>query len=111
VPLGSDFPVEDINPLYGFHAAVARQDGQNFPAGGFQPKNALSREEALRGMTGWAAYASFEETLKGSIEAGKFADFVLLETDLMQAPLAQTRTIQVMSTYVAGKKVYGAEKR
>ncbi|CAN5904949.1 amidohydrolase [soil metagenome] len=111
VPLGSDFPVEDINPLYGFHAAVARQDAQNFPAGGFQPQNALSREEALRGMTGWAAYASFEETLKGSIEAGKFADFVVLETDLMQAPLAQTRTIQVMSTYVAGKKVYGAEKR
>lgn len=106
IPLGSDFPVEDINPFYGFHAAVARQDAQEFPAGGFQPQNALSREEALRGMTGWAAYASFEENIKGSIEVGKFADFVILEKDLMQVPISQTRTIPVASTYVAGKKVY-----
>jgi predicted amidohydrolase YtcJ len=107
IPLGSDFPVEDINPLFGFHAAIARQDAKGYPAGGFQSRNALSREEALRGMTGWAAYASFEEKRKGSIEKGKFADFVLLENDLMEVPAAQTRTLAVTSTYLNGKLVYG----
>jgi predicted amidohydrolase YtcJ len=103
--LGSDFPVEDINPLYGFYAAVARQDEKDWPKGGFQIQNKLSREEALRGMTIWAAYANFEEQEKGSLEAGKWADFVVLEKDIMQVPIRETREARVLQTVVAGKKV------
>ncbi|MCY7410223.1 MAG: amidohydrolase, partial [Chitinophagales bacterium] len=80
---GSDFPVEDINPLYGFYAAVARKDQKGFPADGFQMENALNREEALNAMTLWAAQSNFEENEKGSLSAGKFADFVVLEKDIM----------------------------
>jgi predicted amidohydrolase YtcJ len=106
VALGSDFPVEDINPLYGFHSAVARQDDKGYPDGGFQPENALSREEALRGMTIWAAYSNFEEKEKGSIEKGKFADFVLLEADIMKAEPSRLRTVKVEKTYIGGKEMY-----
>jgi predicted amidohydrolase YtcJ len=104
--LGSDFPVEDINPLYGFHAAVARQDADGKPAGGFQMENALRRELALRGMTAWAAYAGFEEGKKGSIEAGKLADFVVLEEDIMQVPAERLRSVRVAETFVGGKRVH-----
>jgi len=104
--LGSDFPVEDINPLYGFHAAVARQDDQNMPEEGFQMENALSREDALKGMTIWAAFGQFEEKEKGSIEAGKFADFVILDRDIMVAPYEELRTTKVLETYSAGTKVF-----
>ncbi|MEA1896102.1 MAG: amidohydrolase, partial [Bacteroidota bacterium] len=83
IPNGSDFPVEKINPLYGFYAAVARKDLKGFPEGGFQTENALSREEALKAMTIWAAKSGFEETRFGSLEPGKFADFIILEEDLM----------------------------
>ena len=106
IALGSDFPVESINPLYGFHAAVARQDAKGWPEGGFQPENKMTREEALKGMTIWAAYANFEEDRKGSIEAGKQADFVILEQDIMTAPAEELRDIAVMGTYVGGEKVY-----
>ncbi|MBD1395890.1 amidohydrolase [Pontibacter sp. JH31] len=106
MPLGSDFPVEDINPVYGFHAAVARQDGKNWPEGGFQMENALSREEAMRGMTIWAAKAAFEEKEKGSIAPGKFADFVIVDRDLMTIAPDQMRGLQVLRTYVNGKQVY-----
>ncbi|MBK6266108.1 amidohydrolase [Marivirga sp. S37H4] len=107
--LGSDFPVEDINPLFGFHAAVARQDGNNYPDGGFQSENALSREEALKGMTLWAAYGQFEEAEKGSIEKGKFADFVILDQDIMEVEPGRMRRTQVMQTWIGGEKVYSAE--
>ncbi|GAA4299681.1 amidohydrolase [Nibribacter koreensis] len=107
IPLGSDFPVEHINPLYGFHAAVARQDAKNYPKGGFQMDNALTREEALRGTTIWAAYANFEEKQKGSLEVGKVADFVILEQDIMTAKPEALRDVKVLSTYVNGEKVYG----
>jgi predicted amidohydrolase YtcJ len=107
IPLGSDFPVEHINPLYGFHAAVARQDAKNYPKGGFQMDNALTREEALRGTTIWAAYANFEEKQKGSLEVGKVADFVILEKDIMTAKPEELRNVKVLSTYVNGEKVYG----
>ncbi|GAB4395447.1 MAG: amidohydrolase [Microscillaceae bacterium] len=108
---GSDFPVEDINPLYGFHAAVARQNAEGKPARGFQMENALSREEALRAMTAWAAYAAFEEKTKGSIQKGMVADFVLMENDLMQAPLEALRTIKVRQTYLNGERVYQPLKK
>ena len=106
LPLGSDFPVEDINPLYGFHAAVARQDAKNYPASGYQKENALSREEALRGMTIGAAYANFEEKEKGSIEKQKYADFVLLDADMMTIELPQIRNLKVRQTFVNGEEVY-----
>jgi predicted amidohydrolase YtcJ len=108
--LGSDFPVEDINPLFGFHSAVARQDAKNYPEGGFQKENAISREEALRGMTIWAAYANFEEKEKGSIEIGKMADLVVLEQDLMLAPENTLRNIKIEKTIVAGRIVFEAGK-
>lgn len=104
--LGSDFPIEDINPLYGFYAAVARQDEKSWPQGGYQPENKLSREQALRGMTIWAAYSNFEEKVKGSLEPGKVADFVVLEKDIMQIPERETRDVKVLHTIVAGEKVF-----
>ncbi len=103
---GSDFPVEAINPLYGFYAAVARKDHAGFPEGGFMPEEALSREQALKAMTIWAARAGFEEHLKGSIEPGKLADLVVTGTDLMTAPQEQLFGIKVLATYSGGRQVY-----
>lgn len=103
---GSDFPVEFVNPLYGFHSAVARQDAKNFPEGGFQMENALTREQAIRAMTIWSAYANFEEKERGSIEAGKMADFVILEEDLMKIPKEKLRNVKVLNTFVGGEKVF-----
>lgn len=109
LPTGSDFPVEHINPLYGFHAAVARVDATGLPEGGFQMENAISRADALRGMTIWSAYAVFEETTRGSIEAGKAADFVVLATDIMHAEASQLRDVATLRTVIGGKTVYLAE--
>ncbi|MFT6815467.1 MAG: putative amidohydrolase YtcJ [Sphingobacteriales bacterium] len=109
VCLGSDAPVESFNPLYGFYAATARQDAELFPNGGFNMANALSREEALRGMTINAAYANFEENEKGSLEAGKNADFVILEKDIMKIPIRETRDTRVLATYIHGKKEFSLE--
>lgn len=107
IPLGTDFPVEDISPFKTFYAAVARKDASGWPSAGFQPKNALSREEALRGMTLWAAKASFEEKEKGSLEPGKLADFILLDTDLLKAEEKDILKTRVLKTYVNGERVYG----
>ncbi|MFD1164819.1 amidohydrolase [Sphingobacterium daejeonense] len=101
--LGSDFPVEHYNPLYGFHAAVARVDKNGFPDGGFQIENAITREQALRGMTIWAAYSCFQDKKRGSIEKGKDADFVILEEDIMKAPNEKLRDIKTLRTVIAGK--------
>lgn len=106
IPLGTDFPVEDISPIKTFYAAVFRQDAKGWPKGGFQMENALSREDAIRGMTIWAAKANFEENEKGSIETGKFADFVLLDTDLMKADEKNILKTRVTMTFVNGEKVY-----
>jgi predicted amidohydrolase YtcJ len=106
IALGSDFPVEAINPLFGFHAAVTRQDAKGWPEEGFQSNNKLSRQEALKGMTIWAAYANFEEDKKGSIEVGKWADFVITKQDIMTAPSETLRDIEVTATYVGGDKVF-----
>ncbi|MBW3466235.1 amidohydrolase [Arthrospiribacter ruber] len=106
IALGSDFPVEHINPLYGFHSAVVRKDAENWPEGGFQTENRISRQQALKGMTIWAAFANFEEHLKGSIESGKLADFVILEEDIMIADRKDLRNIKVNSTFLGGEKVF-----
>ena len=108
LPNGSDFPVEQINPLFGFYAAVVRKDQSGYPGGGFQMEDAISREEALRAMTIWAARAAREEDLKGSIEAGKLADLVITGSDLMQAPDEKLFAIPVHATYSGGELVYQA---
>lgn len=104
--LGSDFPVEDINPLYQFHAAVARTDKNGKPEGGFQVESALTREEALMGLTRWAAYACFQDDRKGSIEKEKQADFIWLEKDIMKIPLPEIRNTKIRQTWVNGIRVY-----
>jgi predicted amidohydrolase YtcJ len=106
VPLGTDFPVEDISPFKTFYAAVARKDAKGWPEGGYQVENALTREQALRGMTIWAARSNFEENEKGSLEKGKFADFVILDRDLMKAPDSAILQSGVLKTYLNGEKVY-----
>ncbi|WP_316801793.1 amidohydrolase [Pedobacter nototheniae] len=109
IPLGTDFPVENINPLLTFYAATVREDAKGFPAGGFQMENALTPEEALKGMTIWAAKANFEEKEKGSIEAGKLADFVILDTDILKSTPKQLLKTKVLKTYLNGEKVYEAK--
>ena len=104
--LGTDYPVENVSPFYTFYAAVARKDLEQFPENGFQKKDALTREETLKGMTLWAAYSNFEEKEKGSITAGKMADFVILEEDIMTIEENKIPNIKVNATYVGGKKVY-----
>jgi len=106
VALGTDFPIERINPMLTFYAVVARQDVKRYPKNGFQINNALTREEALKGMTLWAAYANFEEGEKGSIEKGKFADFVMLNQDVMKINIHKVPKTKVIFTYLNGEKVY-----
>lgn len=106
VALGTDFPVEKVSPFLTFYAAVARKDLDNYPEGGYQMKDALTREETLKGMTIWAAYSNFEEDEKGSIEVGKFADFTLYSDNLMEVPIEDVPKIEAEQTYIAGKRVH-----
>ena len=105
IALGTDFPVEEVNPMLTFHAAVARKDTKEYPKGGFQMENALSRAETLRGMTLWAAYSNFEEKEKGSLEVGKWADFVMYEQDLMKVDENKIVKMKPINTYLKGQKV------
>ena len=105
---GSDFPVEDANPLLGFYAAITRQDAQGNPPGGWTPRQRMTREEALASFTRQAAYAAHAETLTGSIEAGKLADLVVLSKDIMRVPPREILTTTVRTTIVAGETVYQA---
>ncbi|WP_456440358.1 amidohydrolase [Psychroserpens sp.] len=104
VALGTDFPVEQVSPFLTFYAAVARQDLEQYPEGGFQKENGLTREETLKGMTIWAAYSNFEENEKGSIEPGKFADFIILDKDIMKVNQNEIPNIKVEQTFVGGEK-------
>ena len=106
VALGTDFPVEKINPFHTFYAAVARKDLSMLPYGGFQSENSLSRYEALMGMTSWAAYSNFEEMEKGSIEPGKMADFVILDRDIMKVEENKIFSTKVVATILGGNVVY-----
>jgi predicted amidohydrolase YtcJ len=106
VALGTDFPIENVNPFLTFYAAVARKDLQNYPEKGFIPEQKLSREETLRGMTIWAAYSNFEEQEKGSLEPGKFADFILLDQDPLEVEENKIPDTKVLSTYINGEKVF-----
>jgi hypothetical protein len=106
---GTDFPVEGINPLHTFYAAVVRKDLEGWPEGGFQTENALSREDALRSITIWPAKGSFDEDFKGSIEVGKAADFVIIDKDLMQIDVETLPSAKVLATYLGGELMYKPE--
>jgi predicted amidohydrolase YtcJ len=106
IPNGSDFPVERVNPLFSFHAAVSRQDDNSWPPGGWFPEQKMTREEALKSMTIWPAYAGFMETLTGSLTPGKYADFVILDQDIMTIPESSILGTRVVATYIGGKAVY-----
>ena len=106
IPNGSDFPVEHVNPLISFHASVARQDANDYPAGGWFPEQRMTRDEALKSMTIWPAYASFMEKEVGSLEPGKLADFVILDQDIMRVPNEMILRTRVLATYLGGKPVY-----
>jgi predicted amidohydrolase YtcJ len=106
IALGTDFPVEDISTFKTFYAAVVRKDAKGWPANGYQIENALSREEALKGMTIWAAKANFEEHEKGSLEKGKVADFVILDADIIKESAEKLLAIKVLKTFLDGKMVY-----
>ena len=106
LPNGTDFPVEEIDPLLTFYASVFRVDAKGWPEGGWQKEEALTREQTLRSMTIWGAKASFEENEKGSLEPGKWADFIILDTDLMEANPGEVLKAKVLSTWVAGEKVF-----
>ncbi len=105
VALGTDFPIEEVNPMFTFYAAVARKDLKNFPEGGFQIENALTREETLKGMTIWAAYSNFEENEKGSLEVGKWADFTIFESDIMTMDIDGIPYTKPLNTFIKGIRV------
>lgn len=106
VPNGSDFPVERVNPLYSFHAAVSRQDDDNYPPGGWYPDQRMTREEALKSITLWPAWAGFQEEVLGSLTPGKYADFVVLDRDIMQIAPEDILGTRVLATYLGGRAVY-----
>lgn len=106
IALGTDFPIENINPIETFYAAVARKNTKGLPKNGFQIENALSRWDALQGMTIWAALSNFEDNEKGSLEVGKRADFVILSKDILSIPEDEILSTTVISTYISGEEVY-----
>ncbi len=110
IPNGSDFPVEFVNPLISFHAAVARQDANDYPVGGWFPDQRMTRDEALKSMTLWPAYAAFQEQELGSLTPGKRADFVMLDQDIMRVPAELVLSTKVLATFVGGARVFDASR-
>jgi len=106
LPNGTDFPIENVSPLLSFYAAVARKDIKGQPEQGFQMENGLTREEAIRSMTLWAARANFWETTRGSLENGKSADFVILSNDIMTIPMDEVPSVRVLKSFIAGEQVF-----
>jgi predicted amidohydrolase YtcJ len=104
---GSDAPVELVNPYHGLYAAVTRQDRDGNPQGGWYPKQALTREEALKSFTIWGAQAIFAEKNRGSLEAGKYADFAVIDKDYMKCPASEIKDIRTLATVIGGELVYG----
>lgn len=104
--LGSDFPIEEVNPFFGIYSAVTRQDQSGQPAGGWHPSQKLTLAEAIRGFTSDAAYAAFEEDSRGTIEPGKLADFTIVEGDLHSMPQSELFRAKVHYTVVGGEVVY-----
>ena len=109
IPNGTDFPVERVDPLLTFHAAVTRQDAQNRPAGGWYPSQRMTRDEALASMTRWPAHAGFQDSVMGSLAPGKYADFVVLDRDIMTAAPEDILRTQVLATYLGGRIAYRRE--
>ncbi len=108
IPNGSDFPVEAVNPLISFHSFFTRQDADNFPPGGWMPEQRTTRQEALLSITLWPAYAAFMENESGSLTAGKYADFVVLDRDIMAVAPEAVLGTHVLLTVLGGKAVYRA---
>jgi len=106
IPNGSDFPVERVNPLFSFHAAVSRQDDNSWPPAGWFPEQKMTREESLKSMTIWPAYAAFQEQTMGSLTVGKLADFVILDRDIMTIPDSEILGTNVLATYIGGRVVF-----
>ena len=106
IPNGSDAPVESVNPLISFYAAVTRQDESGYPPGGWYPAQRMTRSEALKAMTLWPAFAGFQESVLGSIKTGKLADFTVLDRDIMTVPTNQILSANVVATFVGGRRVY-----
>ena len=104
--MGTDFPIESIDPLKTFYAAVVREDLTGYPEGGYQMKNALTRTEALMGITIWAAMSNFEELEKGSLEVGKSADFIVLQKDILKVSNEELKNNKVIATFINGKQVF-----
>jgi predicted amidohydrolase YtcJ len=111
VPFSSDFPGETLNPFFGIYAAITRQDPSGNPPGGWHPEQKVSLEQALQGYTIEAAYASFEEAVKGSIENGKLADLTIIDKDISKLPPKDILSVHVLGTYIAGKRVYEASNQ
>lgn len=109
VPGGSDFPVESPNPIWGFYAAITRQDHAGHPEGGWHPDQRMTRMEALKSYTVWGAYAGFQEQMKGSIEPGKWADLTVLSEDIMKIDAARILHTNVEMTIVAGSVAYRSD--
>jgi len=110
IALGTDFPIEGISPIVTYYAAVARKDADNYPEGGFQMENALTRQEALKGITIWEAISNIEENEKGSFEVGKSADFVILDNDIVETKAEVILNTKVLATYINGEKVFSRLK-
>lgn len=106
IAAGSDFPVESANPFFGLHASVTRQDKVNLPEGGWFPEEKMTRLESLKSFTIDAAYSGHQEKIIGSLEAGKKADFILIENDYFTMPEQDIWKIEVSDTWVNGRHVY-----